>query len=253
MKRWCWLLLLLCCGAWGHPVIRVGGYPYAPFVIKDANDGYHGLTLDLIAQLNDIQRDVRFVFVPTSATHRYQALALGRFSLILFEDIHWDWHADEVLMTRPLLLGGEIYVALKAPGRDQSFFDHLEQRQLIGVSGYHYGIADFDATPGNMKRRFNITLVKDNVSALQGLFKGRGEVAIINLSYLNQFEQEQPELAARLLRSDKWDQQYALRALLSPDSRVSVQQLELWLDALEKSGKLASLWTRYGVQNQVAP
>ena len=253
MKRWCWLWLLLCCTAWGHPLIRVGGYPYAPFVIKDDGGRYRGLTLDLIALLNDIQQDVHFVFVPTSAPHRYKALALGRFSLMLFEDIRWDWNADQVRISRPLLLGGERYVALKAPGRDQSFFDNLAQRQLIGVSGYHYGIADFDATPGNMKRRFNITLVKDNVSALQGLFKGRGEVAIINLSYLNQFEKEQPELAVRLLRSDKWDQQYALRALLSPDSRVSVQQLELWLNALEKSGKLASLWTRYGVQNQVAP
>ena len=77
MKRWCWLLLLLCCTAWGHPLIRVGGYPYAPFVVKDDSGHYRGLTLDLIALLNDIQQDVHFVFVPTSAPHRYKALALG--------------------------------------------------------------------------------------------------------------------------------------------------------------------------------
>ncbi|KHA57577.1 ABC transporter substrate-binding protein [Aeromonas hydrophila] len=253
MKRWCWLLLLLCCTAWGHPLIRVGGYPYAPFVVKDDSGHYRGLTLDLIALLNDIQQDVHFVFVPTSAPHRYKALALGRFSLMLFEDIRWDWNADQVRISRPLLLGGERYVALKALGRDQSFFDNLAQRQLIGVSGYHYGIADFDATASTLKQRFNITLVKDNISALQGLFKGRGEVAILNLSYLNQFDKDYPEQASQLLRSNRWDQQYELRALLSPGAGISVQQLEQWLAQLKESGKLASLWTKYGVQHQVAP
>lgn len=78
MKRWCWLLLLLCCTAWGHPLIRVGGYPYAPFVVKDDSGHYRGLTLDLIALLNDIQQDVHFVFVPTSAptaTRRWPSAA----------------------------------------------------------------------------------------------------------------------------------------------------------------------------------
>lgn len=193
------------------------------------------------------------MFVPTSASHRYQALAFGRFSLMLFEDIRWDWNADQVRMTRPLLLGGEIYVALKAPGRDQSFFEHLEQRRLIGVTGYHYGVADFNATPEELKQRFDITLVKDNISALQGLFKGRGEVAMLNLSYLNQFSKQYPQQAARLLRSDKWDQQYELRALLSPTASVSASQLEAWLAALQSSGRLTRLWTKYGVQHQAAP
>ncbi|ATM00112.1 transporter substrate-binding domain-containing protein [Aeromonas bestiarum] len=253
MKRWCCWLLLLCSTAWSHPLIKVGGYPYAPFVVKEGDNSYRGLTLDLIAELNEIQRDVRFVFVPTSASHRYQALALGRFSLMLFEDIRWDWNADQVRMTRPLLLGGEIYVALKAPGRDQSFFEHLEQRRLIGVTGYHYGVADFNATPAELKQRFDITLVKDNISALQGVFKGRGEVAMLNLSYLNQFSKQYPQQAARLLRSDKWDQQYELRALLSPTASVSASQLEAWLAALQSSGRLTRLWTKYGVQHQAAP
>lgn len=253
MKHWCCLVLLLCSTAWSHPLIKVGGYPYAPFVVKEGENSYQGLTLDLIDELNAIQQDVRFVFVPTSAPHRYQALALGRFSLMLFEDIRWDWNADQVRMTRPLLLGGERYVALKAPGRDQSFFDQLDQRQLIGVNGYHYGIANFNATPDELKRHFTITLVKDNISVLQGLFKGRGEVAILNLSYLNEFSKQYPQQAARLLQSDKWDQQYELRALLSPTAGVSTSQLETWLTELQRSGRLARLWTKYGVQHQVAP
>ncbi len=52
--------------------------PYAPFVVKDDSGHYRGLTLDLIALLNDIQQDVYFVFVPTSAptaTRRWPSAA----------------------------------------------------------------------------------------------------------------------------------------------------------------------------------
>ncbi|GAJ48547.1 putative ABC transporter substrate-binding protein [Aeromonas salmonicida subsp. masoucida NBRC 13784] len=97
---------MFCSTAWSHPLIRVGGYPYAPFVVKESENRYRGLTLDLISALNEVQQEVRFVFVPTSATYRYQALALGRFSLMLFEDIRWNWDAEQVHMTPPLLLGG---------------------------------------------------------------------------------------------------------------------------------------------------
>ena len=44
------------------------------------------------------------MFVPTSAptaTRRWPY----RFSLMLFEDIRWDWNADQVRISRPLLLG----------------------------------------------------------------------------------------------------------------------------------------------------
>ena len=253
MTRWCWLLLLFCFTAWGHPLIRVGGYPYAPFVVKEGENHYSGLTLDLIALLNEVQQEVRFIFVPTSTVHRSKAMALGRYSLILFEEIRWGWDAGAVRMTRPLLLGGEKYVALRETARDQSFFKDINKRQLLGVSGYHYGIADWNASPDELKRRFNITLFKDNISALQGLFRGRGEVAIIDFSYLSHFQIQYPDQAARLFYSDKWDQHYLLRALLSPTASITPEQLDRWLHQLRQSGQLTRLWTRYGVQHQAAP
>lgn len=253
MKHWCWLPLLISSLCWGIPLVRVGVYPYAPFVIKEAEGQYRGLTPDLVALLNEVQQEVRFVLVPTSAAHRHEAMALGRFSLMLFEEQRWNWHPDQVLMTYPLLLGGEVYVALRAPGREQRFFQPLSRRQLIGVAGHHYGFARFDADQAELRERFNITLLKDNISALQGLFKGRGEVAIINLSYLNQFRKAHPEQAARLLRADDWDQHYELRAMLSKQAAITPAQLEGWLIQLKRSGALTRLWTEYGVEHQAAP
>jgi len=148
MRHWCWFLLLFSLSGWSHPLIKVGGYPYAPFVVKISDSHYEGLTLDLIDQLNEIQQEVKFIFVPTSAANRYKALDLGRFSLMLFEDSKWGWQTAKLKMTAPFLGGGEVYVALNKAGRDQRFFDDPSQHHLIGVTGYHYGVGQFNADQG---------------------------------------------------------------------------------------------------------
>ncbi|MFM4927046.1 substrate-binding periplasmic protein [Aeromonas veronii] len=253
MRYWCWFLLLFSLSGWSHPLIKVGGYPYAPFVVKLPDSRYEGLTLELIDQLNTVQKEVTFVFVPTSAVNRYKALDLGRFSLMLFEDTKWGWDTDKFKMTTPFLGGGEVYVALNKAGRDQRFFDDPASHHLIGVTGYHYGVGQFKADPLYLQRKLNITLVKDNVSALQALLKGRGEVAILNVSYLNQYLQANPDTADQLLISQKWDQQYQHRAILHPEAPITPAQLEQWLAVLQQKGELDRLWTKYGVQQHATP
>ncbi|MGL5973800.1 MAG: substrate-binding periplasmic protein, partial [Aeromonas sobria] len=207
----------------------------------------------LIDQLNAVQQEVNFVFVPTSAANRYKALDMGRFSLMLFEDSNWGWQADQYKMTAPFLGGGEVYVALKKAGRDQRFFDDPASHHLIGVTGYHYGVGQFNADPAYLKRTLNITLVKDNISALQALLKGRGEVAILNVSYLNQYLLAHPDTADQLLISQKWDQHYQHRTILHPAAPITPAQLEQWLAALQQKGELDRLWTKYGVQQYATP
>ncbi|MFB2866331.1 substrate-binding periplasmic protein [Aeromonas sp. MdU4] len=253
MKNWCWLLLLFSLSGWSHPLIKVGGYPYAPFVIKVSDHDYEGLTLDLIAKLNEIQQEVKFIFVPTSAANRYKALALGRFSMMLFEDVKWGWSSDQFRMTAPFLGGGEVYVALARSDRDQHFFDDPARHHLIGVTGYHYGVGQFNADPAFLQRTLNIILVKDNISALQALLKGRGEIAILNVSYLNQYLLTHPKARERLLISQKWDQHYQHRAILAPDAEITPHQLEQWLAILQEKGELDHLWTKYGVQDHATP
>ncbi|BBT80157.1 ABC transporter substrate-binding protein [Aeromonas veronii] len=191
--------------------------------------------------------------MPTSAANRYKALDLGRFSLMLFEDSKWGWQTDKLKMTAPFLGGGEVYVTLNKAGRDQRFFDDPSQHHLIGVTGYHYGVGQFNADPVYLQRKLNITLVKDNISALQALLKGRGEVAIINVSYLNQYLLAHPGTAEQLLISQKWDQHYQHRAILHPAAPITPAQLEQWLAALQQKGELDRLWTKYGVQQHATP
>ncbi|MFR9718655.1 substrate-binding periplasmic protein [Aeromonas diversa] len=246
--RWLIGLGLFCAFfSWGTVEIKVGGYPFAPFVEKRSDGGWQGLTLDLIAALNAGQSDFRFIFVPTSSANRYEALQLGRFDMMLFEDINWGWSSERIMVSPPFLYDGERYVALSNPTRDQRLFDRIDKLRLIGVKGYHYGFADFEGDPVILQRRYDILLVKDNVSIIKALLLERGDVGIITQAYLLRYLAHHPELKDRLLISQRWDQKYQLRALLHPSSRLSLPMLQRYLSELEQKGELARLWQAYGL------
>ncbi len=90
---------------------------------------------------------------------------------MLFEDIRWDWNADQVRITRPLLLGGERYVALKAPGRDQSFLTTWPSASYRGqwLSLRHRRFRRHREHP---EAALQYHPGHDNISALRRLFKG---------------------------------------------------------------------------------
>ncbi|QCG48505.1 substrate-binding periplasmic protein [Aeromonas schubertii] len=245
-----WLIGLgfcFACFAWGTVEVKVGGYPFAPFVEKRADGGWQGLTLDLIEALNAGQSDYHFLFVPTSSANRYEALQLGRFDMMLFEDVNWGWSSERIMISPPFLFDGERYIALNKPGRDQRLFDQIDKLRLIGVKGYHYGFADFEGDPAILQQRYDILLVKDNVSIIKALLLGRGDVGIITQAYLQRYLDQHPELRKQLLISHNWDQRYQLRALIHPASRVSLPMLQHYLGELEQKGVLTKLWQAYGL------
>lgn len=254
IMRRLWLLILLWCSApWAHTEIRVGGYPFAPFVEKGPGGQWYGLTLDLIAALNRSQPDYRFIFVPTSSAQRYKALDIGRFDMMMFEDLKWGWHDHAVQASSSYYLGGEVYVAMRAPGRDQRFFEDVTRHRLIGVEGYHYGFSQFEGDPAHLRQRFRITLVKDNHSTLRALQLGRGDVAVLTRAYLDSQLAREPALAEQLLISTRLDQRYQLRMLIAPAAPIALPVFEQMMQSLTRQGVAATLWRRYGLAPRSVP
>ena len=65
--------------------VVVGGYEFAPFVQRTSDGNYDGVTFDLIAALNKVQKDFHFIFVTTLADTRYKAFQAKRFDLIFLK------------------------------------------------------------------------------------------------------------------------------------------------------------------------
>ena len=226
-------------------VVRIGAYPFLPFV-----DNGTGLTYDLVKAMNAFQNDYQFQIVNTSPNRRYADMAGGTFSIILFESIKWGWDAKEVDSSKVYLRGdGEVYAARSAPGRGQEYFSTLNDKHILGVLGYHYGFANYEADQTKLLQNFRMTFSPDNALSLHHLLAGRGDVAVLTKSYLNRYLLRNPQDKSKLLISERTDQFYEHTAVIKKGSKPSAQDIDALLAAMEKAGVLKPLWANYGLEN----
>ena len=229
--------------AWAGERVNVGAYAFLPFVSKSG-----GLTSDLVQAMNQFQNTYEFHLVDTSPNRRYRDMANGSFSIILFESIKWGWDASQVDASKVFLQGdGEVYVARKTPGRGQDYFKTLDDKHILGVTGYHYGFANFEANSAQLAQHFRITFSPDNEVSLRNLLAERGDVAVITKSYLKSYLIQVPQAATQLLVSDRFDQTYSHTALVRKGSTPDVKEIDQLFSKMEAAGVLKKLWSRYGL------
>lgn len=224
--------------------VRVGAYEFPPYV----TDSGPGVTQGLIDLFNESQPDYRFELVRTSPQRRYDDMAQGRFDLIAFESRAWGWQDRPVEATRVFFRDAEVFVARAGPGAGQTVFDRLEGKTILGRLGYHYAFAGFNSDPKVLERRYNTRVTVTHEGNLRSVAAGRADLAIVTRSFLNQMLRADPALAGQLLVSERTDQTYEHTILARRGGPVGASWLNALLDRLEGEGKLAELWSRYGIQ-----
>jgi len=245
-----WLGLLTTGFCHAATLVKVGGYPFPPFV--ETNTGQHsGLTLELIELFNQHQTEFKLEYVHTSPKRRYSDFDEKRFDVLFFESKVWGWGEYPVDASDVFLTGGEVYIANRKRGNQQSYFDKLDNKRLVGVLGYHYGFAGFNADTDFLMQHFDIRLVSTPESILKRITSDKSDVGVITLAYLNAQTLTDPELKARILVSDKMDQEYQHTILVRRNGKVSVDHFNAWLKALKQNGKLKALFSRYNLQDNM--
>lgn len=195
--------------------------------------------------LNTVQTDYHFVLTPTSAMRRYRDLEARRYDLILFESPGWGWQ-DTPHVARDLRLeDAEVYVALQAPGRDQSYFSSLKGKRMALYNGYHYGFAGFNADQQFLAREFAALLTYSHDSNLSMILRQRAEIAVITRSYLNMYLQRHPAKARAFLVSDRVDKVYKHQALFNQRSVIEPDAFITLLEQLRAQDPLNQLFARY--------
>jgi ABC-type amino acid transport substrate-binding protein len=243
--------LLLAASAQARELVRIGGYEFAPFVSLDGGGKATGVALDLMDELNRYQDRYQFSFVVTSPNRRYRDFEDGKFDMILFESPGWGWTEKglPIEASDVFLHGGELYIAQAKAGRGQDYFADLTDKRMVGILGYHYGFAGFEADPGLLAKRFAVTLVNDNAASIELILKGRGDVAVVTDAYLKRYLKSHPGVADKLLVSERFDQRYAHRALVRKGAILSAAEVSRLLAAMEKDGTLLRLWRSVGIKD----
>ncbi len=229
-------------------IVKVGGYAFPPFVDVSTN-GTTGITMDLIRELNTFQKKYRFEFFLTSPKRRYHAFEKGYFDLMFFENIFWGWKGKPVNFSKVFLTGGEVYITKSSPGKDQRYFDSLEGKSKAGILGYHYGFANFNATPEILNQTYQMRLYTDHKLMFGKVITGQVDIAVVTASYLSYYLKQVPYHASKLLISKTYDQRYRHTVLVRKGTTPGVHQVNQLLDDMKKNGILKKIWEKYGIQN----
>ncbi|WP_394132094.1 ABC transporter substrate-binding protein [Shewanella maritima] len=230
-------------------IVKVGGYPFSPYVDISPQGHYSGLTLDLISALNRIQTEVVFQFVATSTEQRRRAYELNRYDVIFFEDVKWGWQ-DASLEYLPLnIKDGEVFISLNEPVKQQQYFDSLDAKTLSLIQGYHYKFAEFETSKDKLAEKFKVQFVASNEASIKSILKQRAEIAPVTWSYLKYYQKREPEQYQKLIISNKWDQQYDFGVLIKPESQISIDKIEKWMAELTHTGVYQRLLTTYNLSS----
>jgi len=243
------LALLLGGTASAREIVKVGGYEFGPFVDLDATGKPGGLTFALIDALNHYQDRFSFQFVLTSPNRRYKDFEDHKFDVIFFESPDWGWTEKKLPVdaSQVFLNGGERYIALARPGRDQDYFNRQADKRMVGILGYHYGFTGYESDPAVLAKTFHMILVTDNAASIEMILKDRGDIAVVTDSYLARYLKSHPGTADKLLVSERFDQHYAHRILVRRDIALTVADIDRLLAAMTKDHTLSRLWHDFGI------
>jgi ABC-type amino acid transport substrate-binding protein len=230
--------------------VRVGAAAFPPY-IEPANGSKRPLPrLELIELMNAFQHKYRFEVVATGAVRRFYDFDLGAYDISMFDNLAWGWGARPVDASKVYLGGSEVYVARSQPGRGESYFAHLEGMRMIGMRGYHYGFAHFNADAAYLQANYHMVLTDNNEATLQTLLLGRGDVAVVTSAFLHGYLAIHPEVIGELLVSKRRDQTYALSIIVRRGVHPTAAEFDQLLDEMRRAGVLAPLWKKYGADPQ---
>jgi ABC-type amino acid transport substrate-binding protein len=241
------LLAAGACPGWAAQTVRVGAVIFPPYIEQVGSGEKAALHIELLDLMNAFQDEYHFELVATGTVRRFQDFDLGKYDLSMFDNLAWGWGKRAVDASRVYLGGGELYIAHEAPGRDDHYFDNFEGKRIIGMRGYHYGFANFNADGNFLRTHFNMVLTDDNEATIRSLLMGRGEIAVVTSAFLSSYLLQHPELASELLVSKRRDQSYAHTIIVRRGAHPSAAEINALLDRMQKAGTLAPLWKKYGV------
>ncbi|MFT4927850.1 MAG: polar amino acid transport system substrate-binding protein, partial [Phenylobacterium sp.] len=136
--------------------------------------------------------------------------------------------------------------------RTESYFSDFINKDMIGMLGYHYGFAGFNADVDYLNKNFKITLTDSHQSNIQMVLNGRGDIAVVSKAYLQYYFLHHPQDKSQLLVSQKNDQIYRHTVLLRKGKpHINIKDINRLLYRLKTKGVLQKLWTKHGIEKRL--
>jgi hypothetical protein len=109
----------------------------------------------------------------------------------------------------------------------------------------HYSFAGQNSNAVYLKEHFNIQLQPTTSQVLQDVLSEKAEIGVINSISLEQAFNQDPSLKKKIMIAKKIDQDFVLSILARKDSPMTIEQVNIMLDRLDKAGIMNKLWEKY--------
>ncbi len=232
--------LFFAVGASGQTVVNVAlptGQP--PMVIEKS--AKRGLVFDVVDALNSMQGEFRFQVDDYPAERLMVSYDEMDVHIIAYSDAKWGWGDRGARPSLNLTNGRDLFFTLGGYERDPSVTE-----EIAAVRGFHYAFANYDSDL--LSQMPNVTLVSDEESVLRLVENKRVDKGIVSEAFLQWIALSKPEVYARLkIDFDRPDHSYNRQILVLPNSPVSVDQINDLIWKMIASGRLQSLYARYGL------
>lgn len=231
-------------------VVNLGVYYFPPIATVEEDRQVSGLLGDVINSIEAANPDLEFRIVYTSPKRRYLDFDAGLYDVIFFESADWGWSGRDVTISPPLLTDEELYIALKKPGRDQSFFNNIASHRIVALSGYHYRFSGLETTTEELQKTYNIELSNNHSRNMQLILADRpsvAEIAVTSRAYLQKHFENHPEDRDKLLISDAPDYRFNLEIIARKGGPVSADDLYHMLTPMINNGSYGSLAKKWGL------
>lgn len=231
----------------------MGVVDFPPYIQIENNGQVGGMIAVILDFLNTTQSEYQFQAIPTTAMRRHRDFANKMYDLSFFDNVDWGWDKNAVDVSDIYMTGKEIYIAQNIHGRGESFFADLSKKSMVGMLGYHYGFANFNADPNYLRKHFNMQTATNNEGGVKMILFGRGEIAVVSDAFLNEYLKRHTKDRKKLLISKKVDQHYHHTVVLRKNTRPTVQEMNTLLAKLKQSKQFKKLQEKYGLAIDSVP
>jgi polar amino acid transport system substrate-binding protein len=228
-------------------IVKVGVVHFPPYIEVEANGKTSGMIMEMLSFMNSTQSTYKFETIPTAAMRKIRDFKNGAYDLSFFDNLNWGWEKSDVDASQVYMRGKEVYIAKKKPGRGEEYFADFTGKSMVGMLGYHYGFANFNADPTYLRKKYNMQSSTSNEGSIKMILHDRGDIAIVSDAFLNWYLNTHPEDRANILVSNKVDQHYFHTVIVRKNIRPSVQEINALLNKFKQSKYFKSMEVRYGV------
>lgn len=221
---------------------------WAQLMYLDSRNVPSGDLADFIDRMNQVQTRFQFELAI------YPRLRVDRVFIDKEADVYplrttlWTRPELGLLPTRTIFTSGDIYFAR----RNNRFgghkvFDDLAARTVAGVRGYHYQLFGNNADENFIRKHYNAYLFSSNEGVIRFVLADRADVGIVPEVIMAKYLKD-PKVRQQLIVAERYDSQVALSHLVRKDGPISVEEMNIIIDLLIKTGDVKKLKDRLSIQ-----